>query len=47
MVPLKRFGTEEEMAGTALYALSKAGGYNNGNVFLIDGGSLAVVPGSY
>ena len=47
LVPEERFGTEEEMAGTILYLASKAGGYCNGNVLLVDGGTLSVVPSTY
>jgi len=37
LVPRQRMGNEEEMAGTVLYLASKAGGYCNGNVMVIDG----------
>ena len=38
LVPQQRMGTEEELAGTVLYLASKAGGYCNGNMMIIDGG---------
>lgn len=38
LVPQQRMGNEEEMAGTVLYLASKAGGYCNGNIMIIDGG---------
>lgn len=47
MSPAERFGVEEEMAGTILYLASKAGGYCNGSVSVVDGGALSVHPSSY
>jgi len=47
LVPQQRMGNEEEMAGTVLYLASKAGGYCNGSVMLIDGGFLANHAGTY
>lgn len=47
LVPAQRMGAEEEMAGTVLYLASKAGGYCNGNVQLVDGGFLANHAGTY
>lgn len=41
LVPQERMGNPDEMAGTILYLVSKAGGYCNGTVLLIDGGFLA------
>ncbi|KAF9454780.1 NAD(P)-binding protein [Macrolepiota fuliginosa MF-IS2] len=43
-VPMQRGGTEEEMAGTALYLASKAGGYTTGQQIVIDGGYVSVNP---
>ncbi|KAK0464211.1 short-chain dehydrogenase [Desarmillaria tabescens] len=43
-VPAKRAGKGEEMAGTAVYLASPAGGYMNGQELVIDGGYLAVNP---
>ncbi|KAF8919665.1 hypothetical protein CPB85DRAFT_1277614 [Mucidula mucida] len=37
-VPLKRAGTEEDMAGAILFLASRAGAYMNGSVFVADGG---------
>ncbi|KAG8849700.1 hypothetical protein FRC20_002245 [Serendipita sp. 405] len=45
--PLKRAGTEGEMAATAMFLASPvAGGYTNGQILLLDGGFLLVNPGS-
>ncbi|KAG6903151.1 hypothetical protein C0995_004698 [Termitomyces sp. Mi166 len=43
-VPAKRAGTGQEMAGTAVYLASRAGGYANGQEIVIDGGYAAVNP---
>jgi len=47
IIPAQRFGNEEEMAGTILYLASRAGGYCNGSVLLVDGGVMAINPSSY
>lgn len=47
MIPLKREGNEQDMAGAILYLTSKAGSYVNGNVLLTDGGRLNIVPSTY
>jgi NAD(P)-dependent dehydrogenase (short-subunit alcohol dehydrogenase family) len=47
VVPQQRMGLEEEFAGTILFMASKAGGYCNGNVMVIDGGYLQNHAGSY
>ncbi|KAI0966652.1 short chain dehydrogenase [Xylaria arbuscula] len=46
-MPARRFGTEDEVAGTILYLASKAGAYCNGTIFTFDGGRLAVIPSTY
>ncbi|KAI1158359.1 short-chain dehydrogenase [Nemania serpens] len=46
-MPARRFGTDEEVAGTILYLASRAGAYCNGTVLTFDGGRLAVVPSTY
>ncbi|TFK27993.1 short-chain dehydrogenase [Coprinopsis marcescibilis] len=43
-VPAKRVGTGEEVAGTVVYLVSKAGGYTHGQEIVVDGGYLAVNP---
>ena len=41
-VPLRRFGTKDELADLALYLCSSAAAYMTGGVYLCDGGmSLA------
>ncbi|KAH8654115.1 hypothetical protein BGZ60DRAFT_473254 [Tricladium varicosporioides] len=47
VVPLRRAGTEEDMAATILYMASKGGAYLNGNVLVTDGGRLSILPSSY
>ncbi|KAF8129125.1 hypothetical protein K438DRAFT_878667 [Mycena galopus ATCC 62051] len=46
-VPLKRAGTEEEMAGAILFLASRAGAYVNCAVWLVDGGRVGSVPSSH
>lgn len=46
-VPLGRTGDEQDMAGTVLYMVSRAGAYCNGNVVVIDGGRLGTTPSTY
>ncbi|TFK52243.1 short-chain dehydrogenase [Heliocybe sulcata] len=43
-IPIKRSGTAQEMAGTAIYLASPAGCYTNGQEIIVDGGYLAVNP---
>jgi gluconate 5-dehydrogenase len=40
--PARRWGTPDDMVGTALLLASDAGAYINGSVFYVDGGFLAV-----
>ena len=44
MVPMKRMGDEQDMAGAILYLASRAGAYCNGNVMVVDGGRLGNFP---
>lgn len=46
-IPLERVGTEEDMAGCILFLASRAGAYVTGNVMIIDGGRLSMVPATY
>jgi len=45
-IPAERAGTDQEMAGTAVYLASLAGCYTNGQEIVIDGGYLCVNPSS-
>lgn len=45
--PLQRTGAEEDMNGLALFLISRAGGYVNGNIQVTDGGRISVMPASY
>ncbi|CAJ0542775.1 Ff.00g002470.m01.CDS01 [Fusarium sp. VM40] len=44
MVPLRRMGDEKDMSGSFLYLASRAGGYCNGTVIVVDGGRLNNFP---
>ncbi|TRM56941.1 hypothetical protein BD626DRAFT_412771 [Schizophyllum amplum] len=46
-VPLRRVGTEEDMAGTILFLASRAAAYVNGAVWLVDGGRVGSLPSNY
>lgn len=46
-IPVGRSGTVEDMAGTALYLASKAGGYCNDMALVIDGGRLSTILATY
>jgi NAD(P)-dependent dehydrogenase (short-subunit alcohol dehydrogenase family) len=46
-IPLERSGTEEDMAGCILFLASRAGAYCTGNVLVMDGGRLSVMPATY
>lgn len=46
-VPAGKPGVYGDMAGTILYLVGKAGAYVNGNVQILDGGRLSVMPGTY
>ena len=46
-IPLERVGTEEDMAGCILFLTSRAGAYCTGNVVILDGGRLSMVPATY
>ncbi|KAF5382504.1 hypothetical protein D9615_003068 [Tricholomella constricta] len=46
-IPLRRTGTDEDMAGAILFLASRAGAYVNGAVWLVDGGRVGTVPSSY
>lgn len=46
-IPAGRQGNFEEMSGTILYMVGRAGGYLNGNVQVVDGGRLGQMPATY
>lgn len=46
-IPVRKFGGEEEMAGTVLYLASRAASFCNGLILVNDGGRLSVMPSSY
>jgi NAD(P)-dependent dehydrogenase (short-subunit alcohol dehydrogenase family) len=47
LVPAKRAGGEEDMAGVTLFLCSRAGAYVNGSLILSDGGRVGVGNGTY
>ena len=47
VVPERRAGDAEDLAGAVLFLASRAGAYINGNVLITDGGRLGQVPASY
>ncbi|KAL9107265.1 MAG: hypothetical protein Q9227_007806 [Pyrenula ochraceoflavens] len=46
-IPARRFGGDEEMAGSILYLVSRSGSYCNGLILTTDGGRLSVMPSTY
>jgi NAD(P)-dependent dehydrogenase (short-subunit alcohol dehydrogenase family) len=47
VIPMERVGTEEDMAGAILFLSSRAGAYVDGNVLVLDGGRLSMLPATY
>lgn len=47
IIPERRAGTAEDMAGVILFLASKAGSFVSGNVLITDGGTLSLEPSSY
>jgi NAD(P)-dependent dehydrogenase (short-subunit alcohol dehydrogenase family) len=41
-IPLRRSGTAEDIAGTALYLASRAGAYTTGAIVVVDGGAATL-----
>jgi hypothetical protein len=46
-IPAHRPGTYDEITSTFLYMVGRSGAYLNSSVQLVDGGRLAVMPGTY
>lgn len=46
-VPHGKPGEYEDMAAAILYLVGKSGAYMNGNVQILDGGRLSVMPATY
>ncbi|XXG96846.1 hypothetical protein Hte_003137 [Hypoxylon texense] len=46
-IPARKFGGDDEMAGSVLYLASKAGSFCNGFILVNDGGKLATMPAAY
>lgn len=47
VIPEERVSTLEDMGGSILYLTSRAGAYCNGNVMILDGGRLSLMPATY
>ncbi|KAF8858433.1 putative Rhamnolipids biosynthesis 3-oxoacyl-reductase [Acephala macrosclerotiorum] len=47
ITPLERSGKEEDMAGTAIYLMSRGGAYLDGCIVVPDGGRLGELPATY
>jgi NAD(P)-dependent dehydrogenase (short-subunit alcohol dehydrogenase family) len=47
VVPARRAGTEEDIAGAVLWMASRAGSYLNGSVVVVDGGRLGMLTSTY
>lgn len=46
-IPAERLGSTADMAGTMIWMASAAGAYLNGNITVLDGGRLAIMPATY
>ncbi|EMC92966.1 hypothetical protein BAUCODRAFT_37877 [Baudoinia panamericana UAMH 10762] len=46
-IPEERLGKPEDVAGTVLYLASPAAAYMHGNITVLDGGRVNMLPGSY
>jgi NAD(P)-dependent dehydrogenase (short-subunit alcohol dehydrogenase family) len=46
-IPAGRQGTYEEIASTILGLVGRGGAYTNGQVTIVDGGRLSVMPAMY
>ena len=46
-IPAGRQGTFDEISGVILSLVSRSGAYTNGQVMVVDGGRLSVMPATY
>ena len=47
IIPVGRIGDDQDMGGAMLYLASRAGGYINGNIIVLDGGRLQTFPSTF
>jgi len=47
IIPATRTGVESDMVGTVMWMASRAGAYLNGNVTVLDGGRVSLLPATY
>ena len=47
LIPAGKAGSYEDMASLILYLVGKSGAYMNGNVSVLDGGRLSMMPSTY
>jgi NAD(P)-dependent dehydrogenase (short-subunit alcohol dehydrogenase family) len=46
-IPAGRAGDIKDLAGAILFLASRAGAYVNGNMLLMDGGRINILPATY
>lgn len=47
IIPARRGGGEEDIAGLILWLAGPSGGYVNGSIVVLDGGRMCIVPSAY